>query len=64
MALLQQWRNGRSWAADGIIALGGAAMGISALIPAVIPPISEGTISSPTEHPWDCLLYTSDAADD
>ena len=53
MALLQQWRSRRSWAVDGIIALGGAAMGISALMPALIPPISEGTISSPAEHPWE-----------
>ena len=48
MALLQQWRSKRSWAVDGIIALGGAAMGISALMPALIPPIFEGIISSPT----------------
>ena len=53
MALLQQWRSRRSWAVDGIIALGGATFGISSMIPALFPPISEGTISSPSEHPWE-----------
>ena len=53
MALLQQWRSRRSWAVDSIIALGGATMGITGLVPALIPPITEGTISSPSEHPWE-----------
>jgi len=53
MALLQQWRSRRSWAVDSIIALGGATMGITGLVPALIPPIAEGTISSPSEHPWE-----------
>ena len=53
MALLQQWRSRRSWAVDGIIALGGATFGISSMVPALFPPISEGTISSPSEHPWE-----------
>jgi len=53
MALLQQWRSRRSWAVDSIIALGGATMGITGLVPALIPPIAEGTISSPGEHPWE-----------
>ena len=53
MALLQQWRSRRSWAVDSIIAIGGATMGITGLVPALIPPITEGTISSPSEHPWE-----------
>ena len=53
MALLQQWRSRRSWAVDSIIAIGGATMGITGLVPALIPPIAEGTISSPSEHPWE-----------
>jgi DNA-binding Lrp family transcriptional regulator len=53
MALLQQWRSRRSWAIDGIFALGGATLGITGLIPAFIPPISEGTISLSGEHPWE-----------
>jgi predicted transcriptional regulator len=28
-------------------------MGITGLVPALIPPIAEGTISSPSEHPWE-----------
>ena len=53
MALLQQWRSRRSWAVDSIIALGGATIGITGLMPALIPPIAEGTISSPSEYPWE-----------
>ena len=53
MALLQQWRSRRSWAIDGLMALGGASLGITALIPVMMPPITEGAISSPNEHPWE-----------
>jgi|TARA_B110000263_G_C15302232_1_gene508589 DNA-binding transcriptional ArsR family regulator len=53
MALLEQWRSKRSWAVDGLIALGGASLGIAALIPVLMPPVVEGAISSPNEHPWE-----------
>ena len=53
MALLQQWRSRRSWVIDGLMALGGASLGITALIPVMMPPITEGAISSPNEHPWE-----------
>ena len=53
MALLEQWRSNRSWAIDGVMALGGAALGITGLIPAILPPVAEGIISSPNKHPWE-----------
>ena len=53
MALLEQWRSKRSWAIDGLMALGGASLGITALLPGMLPPIAEGAISSPNEHPWE-----------
>ncbi len=53
MALLEQWRSKRSWAIDGLLALGGASIGITALLPALLPPVAEGAISSPNEHPWE-----------
>ena len=53
MALLEQWRSNRSWAIDGVMALGGAALGITGLIPALLPPVAEGIISSPNKHPWE-----------
>ena len=53
MALLEQWRSKRSWAVDGLIALGGASLGIAAVIPVLMPPVVEGAISSPNEHPWE-----------
>jgi DNA-binding MarR family transcriptional regulator len=38
---------------EGLIALGGASLGITSLVPAIMPPVMEGAISPPSEYPWE-----------
>ncbi len=52
MALIEQWRSKRSIAVDGVIALAGGALSIGALVPAMVPPTAQGTLSAPRED-WE-----------
>tara|TARA_B100000029_G_scaffold297217_1_gene290395 strand:+ start:3027 stop:3680 length:654 start_codon:yes stop_codon:yes gene_type:complete len=52
MALLEQWRSKRSLFVDGLVALAGGALGLGALLPAMLPPAAQGTLSAPREN-WE-----------
>ena len=52
MALIEQWRSKRSIVVDGVIALAGGALSIGALVPAMVPPAAQGTLSAPREN-WE-----------
>jgi len=52
MALIEQWRSKRSIVVDGLVALAGSAFGLGALIPVMVPPATQGTISAPREN-WE-----------
>jgi len=52
MALLEQWRSKRSWFLDGLIALTGSALGLGAMLPGMLPPAAQGTLSAPKKN-WE-----------
>ena len=52
MALIEQWRSKRSIVVDGLVALAGGAFGLGALIPGMVPPAAQGTLSAPREN-WE-----------
>ena len=52
MALLEQWRSKRSWFLDGLIALTGGALGLGAMLPGMLPPAAQGTLSAPKKN-WE-----------
>tara|TARA_B100000131_G_scaffold240124_1_gene232391 strand:+ start:377 stop:1030 length:654 start_codon:yes stop_codon:yes gene_type:complete len=52
MALIEQWRSKRSIAVDGVIALAAGVLSIGALVPAMVPPTAQGTLSAPRED-WE-----------
>ncbi len=52
MALLEQWRSKRSLFVDGLVALAGGALGLGALLPGMLPPAAQGTLSAPREN-WE-----------
>ena len=52
MALIEQWRSKRSIAVDGVIALAAGVLSIGALVPAMVPPTAQGTLSAPREN-WE-----------
>ena len=52
MALIEQLRSKRSIIVDGVIALAGGALSIGALVPAMVPPAAQGTLSAPREN-WE-----------
>ena len=52
MALLEQWRGKRSWFLDGLIALTGGALGLGAMLPGMLPPAAQGTLSAPNKN-WE-----------
>ena len=52
MALIEQWRSKPSIVVDGVIALAGGALGLGALVPAMVPPAAQGTLSAPRKN-WE-----------
>jgi len=52
MALLEQWRSKRSLFVDGLVALAGGVFGLGALLPGMLPPAAQGTLSAPREN-WE-----------
>jgi DNA-binding MarR family transcriptional regulator len=52
MALLEQWRSKRIWFVDGLFALAAGALGLTALLPGMLPPTAEGALAAPRES-WE-----------
>lgn len=50
--MIEQWRSKRSIVVDGAIALAGGALSLGALVPAVVPPAAQGTLSAPRKN-WE-----------